>query len=228
MQDKLLSIITVVLNIEDTIKNVLSCKTDQCEFIVLDGKSTDNTCSIIEKYLDNIDVYISEPDNGIYDAMNKGIAKANGKWLYFINVGDELMNIPIEILSASINDKLLCFPVFINRKKLLLPRFNKLILIKNTLPHQGCFYRNDNFEGYNLAYSIFSDYQLNLHYYKMKMNVKCFKSPPIASHTTDGVSNSKKSVKEFYSLVLNENGFLCFLLSILYFKIRGVKYKLFN
>ena len=232
MNQKLLSIITVVFNeennIEKTIESVIAHLTSECEYIIIDGGSTDGTIEIVGNYTDFINEFISEPDSGIYDAMNKGIARASGKWLYFINAGDELLNIPAEILLTSNNDQLLSFPVFINKKKRLLPNFNSFILIKNTLPHQGCFYLNDGFVKYNLDYPIFSDYHLNLRYYQSKKIVKCFKSPIVASHSTNGVSNSKKSIGEFYSLVHKENGFFWFLLSFIYFKLRGVRYRLFK
>lgn len=86
------SIITVCYNagssIERTIQSVISQSFDDFEYLVIDGKSTDNTTDIIQKYSDRIDVIISEPDNGIYDAMNKGILKANGEWVIMMNAGD--------------------------------------------------------------------------------------------------------------------------------------------
>lgn len=58
------------------------------EIIVVDGRSTDNTVSIIHRYADCIDRWVSEPDGGIYDAMNKGVAMATGEWIVFMNAGD--------------------------------------------------------------------------------------------------------------------------------------------
>lgn len=81
------SIITVVRNaektIEKTIQSVINQTYDDYEYIIIDGCSTDTTNRIIETYLNHISKYISEPDAGIYDAMNKGISLANGKWIYF-------------------------------------------------------------------------------------------------------------------------------------------------
>lgn len=89
---KKLSIITVCYNseshIERAIKSVVEQKTDDIEYIVVDGKSTDGTVSIIKKYIDDIDVFISEKDCGIWDAMNKGIKNASGEYIGFLNSDD--------------------------------------------------------------------------------------------------------------------------------------------
>ena len=87
-----ISIVTSVLNAKDniemTIQSVLS-QTYLCiEYIVIDGGSTDGTNKIIERYSHQISHYLSESDDGIYDAMNKGVALATGDWIIFMNAGD--------------------------------------------------------------------------------------------------------------------------------------------
>lgn len=86
------SIITVVYNgvpaIESTLKSVISQNYANKEFIVIDGNSTDGTQALLKTYEEKIDCLISEPDKGIYDAMNKGIKKSNGDWIIFMNSGD--------------------------------------------------------------------------------------------------------------------------------------------
>lgn len=88
----MISIITVVRNaektIENTIKSVLNQTYTDYEFIIIDGKSSDNTVEIINNYLNKINVFISESDHGIYDAMNKAIKISNGDWLYFLGSDD--------------------------------------------------------------------------------------------------------------------------------------------
>jgi len=94
--DNKISIITVCLNceglIERTIKSVIDQTYANVQYIVIDGRSTDNTLDIIKKYENKIDVATSDKDGGIYDAMNKGIEYATGDLIYFLNAGDYFYN----------------------------------------------------------------------------------------------------------------------------------------
>jgi glycosyltransferase involved in cell wall biosynthesis len=96
MTSPLISIITVVYNsenyIERTIKSIKEQTSQNFEYIIIDGSSTDETLNIISRYKDDIDVLISEPDKGLYDAMNKGLQQAKGKYVWFINSGDRLFS----------------------------------------------------------------------------------------------------------------------------------------
>lgn len=87
-----LSVVTIVYNdienIEKTINSVIAQTYPSIEYIIIDGASTDGTVDIIKKYSDNIDFWQSEPDKGLYDAMNKGIEKATGDYICFLNSGD--------------------------------------------------------------------------------------------------------------------------------------------
>lgn len=89
-----LSVITIVYNnvkdIERTLLSVLNQSYTQIEYIVIDGGSTDGTISLIRKYESRISQIVSEPDKGIYDAMNKGLARATGEYVLFMNSGDEI------------------------------------------------------------------------------------------------------------------------------------------
>ena len=88
------SIITVTYNagkvLEDTIQSVVFQTYRNVEYIIVDGGSTDNTLDVAHKYQERINKVISEPDKGLYDAMNKGIRMATGDYLCFLNAGDEL------------------------------------------------------------------------------------------------------------------------------------------
>jgi glycosyltransferase involved in cell wall biosynthesis len=90
----LLSVITIVYNnvsdIERTMRSVLNQTYPRIEYILIDGASTDGTLDVINRYKDKLAVVVSEKDNGIYDAMNKGLALATGDYLLFMNSGDEI------------------------------------------------------------------------------------------------------------------------------------------
>ncbi len=87
-----ISVITISYNsadtIESTIESVLAQDYDNVEYIIIDGGSNDKTLSIIDKYKDKIDVFVSEPDKGLYDAMNKGIKHATGDVIGMLNSDD--------------------------------------------------------------------------------------------------------------------------------------------
>ena len=88
------SIITVTYNafqwIERTILSVISQSYPDIEYIIVDGNSTDGTLDLINKYQSSITHWLSEPDEGLYDAMNKGLQLASGDYVWFINAGDTL------------------------------------------------------------------------------------------------------------------------------------------
>ena len=91
-----ITIITVVRNdvghLESTMQSVLQQTLSEIEYLVIDGDSSDGTVELIKKYSDKLTRWISEPDKGVYDAMNKGIALSTGDFVYFLNSGDTLLS----------------------------------------------------------------------------------------------------------------------------------------
>lgn len=96
MQNLKISVVTVVFNAQNTIEKCLDSvarqKFNNIEHIVIDGGSTDNTVHIIKKYSNSVHFFVSEPDEGIYDAMNKGIKLATGDIIGTLNADDYLAN----------------------------------------------------------------------------------------------------------------------------------------
>ena len=90
----IISIITVIYNGADlltgTIESVIGQTYPAIEYIIVDGGSTDGTVAVIEKYTDRIGQWVSEPDKGLYDAMNKGLKMATGDFVWFMNAGDHI------------------------------------------------------------------------------------------------------------------------------------------
>ena len=98
----LISVITVVYNGEEhigrTIESVLAQTYKEVEYIIIDGKSTDGTLEVIGSY-NGIHKIVSEPDKGLYDAMNKGLKAASGEYVWFLNSGDQIYStvIPLKL-----------------------------------------------------------------------------------------------------------------------------------
>lgn len=104
----LLTIVTVVLNdcknIEQTILSVISQKDASIEYILIDGGSIDGTVEVIKKYDTSIDYWVSEPDSGVYGAMNKGIIRAKGQFIGLLNSGDYYNSGVLEIIIKNVKD----------------------------------------------------------------------------------------------------------------------------
>lgn len=106
-----LSIITITYNaeqfLERTIQSILAQTDQNFEYIIIDGKSKDGTLAIAENYKSRVNKLISEPDKGLYDAMNKGLKNASGDFVWFMNAGDEINDYQaVEKICKAISDKI--------------------------------------------------------------------------------------------------------------------------
>ena len=224
--DIIISIITVTYNegekIVPTIESVLNymSKNDmRYEYVVIDGNSTDDTLEILRSYSSL--TIVSEPDNGIYDAMNKGVRLSKGRWLYFINSGDVLKSLPVEKMKRTNVDLIAC-PVQ-TETDIIYPSWGRCLMWHNSIPHQGAIYKRRAFENYDIGYKVFSDYHHNIHLYKDGGTVIISSEPVIAFHSQIGVSHSKDSLSELYLLIRREFGLLGVLATWLHFKYLGLK-----
>jgi putative colanic acid biosynthesis glycosyltransferase len=171
IKPKAVSIITVVRNganfFERSIISVLNQNNKGIEYIVIDGGSTDGTLDIIKRYSDQISYWISEPDKGIYDAMNKGIKASNGEWIFFLGCDDYLISdqsINKLLNHAANNVKIVFGDVIYSDGYRFRSSLGVRTLISNSVHHQGCIYKSmlfDNFL-YDPATKICGDYELNL------------------------------------------------------------------
>lgn len=147
------TIVTVVFNgsqdLDRTIRSIISQTYSNVEYVVIDGGSTDGTIDIIRKYKDHISYWVSESDNGIYDAMNKGINIANGEWINFMNAGDVFSseNVIKDIFAVERSQVAIIY----GDTEILYPSFTRLAKAKRVkeiakgMPfcHQSTFVRTD-------------------------------------------------------------------------------------
>lgn len=176
MNRPLISIITVVYNarltLEATIKSVLQQPKGLCEYWIIDGGSTDGSLELIRQYEDQLVGWISEPDKGIYEAMNKGIDRAKGKWLYFLGADDQLSEGILSKVAPHLEPTLAAVygDVMYDTGDVMHSWLGYGTLIQNTLHHQATFYNSNLFNNfrYNTSYRVISDYELNLQIYLKK------------------------------------------------------------
>jgi glycosyltransferase involved in cell wall biosynthesis len=176
MNDPLFSIIIPCYNAAHTIAQTLTSIQKQTltayEVIAADGGSTDDTIAIIKSTLPNA-ITFSEPDHGVYDAINKGIKKATGKYIYIIGSDDFLENNhvldSVAKLTESSPDVIYGDVQYVHKINRLVPdkhhsQWNAKIYWKNTLHQQGCFYKKEIFNTllFNPQYKVLGDYDFHL------------------------------------------------------------------
>ena len=210
-EDLLISIVTVVLNnvntIEQTILSVISQSYNNVEYVIIDGGSTDGTLEIIDKYKDHIDLFICEPDKGLYDAMNKGISLTNGEIIGIINSDDWYESNAI---------KLIVDAYYNNPKKQIfhgdrydIKDYNTKIIRKYnpssfkfkyygmTFNHPSMFVHKDVYEQrlYNYDLSVLADYEFVLTQFLVDKRLFCYISEAYVNYRLDGLS-SRTSIKK--------------------------------
>ena len=169
-----LSIITINYNdcigLEKTIQSVISQSFKDFEFIVIDGGSTDGSVDEIKKYSDKIKFWVSEIDNGIYNAQNKGLKNASGEYCLFLNSGDYLVNDSVlkKVFSFNFTEDILFGDMKVdwNNGKITLEQMPEKIslshMYRDTIWHPVSFIKRAVFEkigNYNEAYTMVADYE---------------------------------------------------------------------
>jgi glycosyltransferase involved in cell wall biosynthesis len=134
-------IITVTLNgakfLEQTIKSVLGLAYPNVEFIIIDGGSKDGTVDILRKYNEQIDYWVSEPDEGLYDAMNKAWLLANDQaFILYLGAGDTIISLP-DNMSAYKSDQIIYGIVMLSPTKMVLSMADARLRFRDTLHHQA-------------------------------------------------------------------------------------------
>lgn len=193
------SIITINYNNRDglrrTIESVINQTYKDFEYIIIDGGSTDGSVDVIKEYADKIDYWVSEPDKGIYNAMNKGILQAHGEYLNFMNSGDCFYDIDVlESMCKYLGQDIVAGKfIFGNHKNpwgLEHENITFLDLYRNTLCHQSTFIKSRLFTNglYDEKFTIVSDWKFFID--KLIKENCSFKNTDIivALYDTDGIS----------------------------------------
>lgn len=209
----LITVVTVVYNgaefLEETIKSVIEQTYDDVEYIIVDGGSTDGTLEIIKKYDQAIDYWVSEPDKGIYDAMNKGIDLGSGDWINFMNAGDFFYaSDTIHKVFDSKNTFVGCHVIYgdhevryPNKRKIVKAGKVKNLWKGSQFCHQSAFvslaYHNAN--KFNIKRKIVADFEF---FFKVYQDSKVMKYVPVtvSNVSAGGVSDVKRieSILERY------------------------------
>ena len=237
------TIITVCFNNEHTIENtILSVKKQKYanyEYIIVDGASTDNTLEVINAYSETIDVLISEKDNGIYDAMNKGLTLAKGNVIGFLHADDEFANelVLTDIyesferngdLSAIYGD----LNYIYNNESSSIFRvwkscsFTQDLLKKGWMPpHPTLYVRRECFKelkGFNTNYKISSDYDFILSLFSNENYMTHYIPKVLVNMSVGGASNKsfkniiQKSLEDFNILRCNGSSMISSLITLFF------------
>ncbi len=239
---KKLSVITVTYNAERTLERTLKSVREQSyphiEHIVVDGKSKDNTVSLIKQYENPKLKWISEPDKGLYDAMNKAAAMTSGDYLCFLNAGDTFFNSEtVEKMMQTIPDN----PepdiiygetaivddegIFLRMRRLQAPKnltwksFKQGMLVC----HQAFIVNRAIFEPYDLRYRFSSDFDWTI---KMMKKSKSIHNTHLTliNYLSEGMTtaNRKASLKERYRIMAKHYGQVSTFLHHVWFVVRAV------
>lgn len=162
------SLVCVTYNAEKELPALLQSiaqnKTDDTEVVIIDGASTDNTVNIIKQNEPLIDFWLSEPDGGIYEAMNKAIGYIKGQWVVFLGADDLLTNEFAAMVNELQDDHTIYYGDVLFYGKEFRKVYDDYYLTKLNICHQGIFYPKSVFEKYqyDAKYRVYADYHLNL------------------------------------------------------------------
>lgn len=210
------SIIIPTFNSAATLQKCLDSVIQQTytnfEILIIDGVSTDNTLEIARQFNDNRIKIISEPDQGIYDAMNKGIIMAKGEWLYFLGSDDEINSKSVfsNISAFDLNNVHVIYGnVEFPGKIIYDGQFNFEKILEKNICHQAIIYHYSIFKKlgmYNLKYKIAADYAFNLKWF-FNDNIKnVYISIIIANYSLNGISSIHRDVqfeKDFNEIIIH-------------------------
>lgn len=230
----LITVITVVFNgdqhLEETIQSVINQTYDNVEYIIIDGGSIDGTVDIIRKYERQIDYWVSEPDGGIYDAMNKGWLLANSNaFILFINSGDLVITLPnFKNLNPA---NVYVGSVKLSDGRMFNNKINFRLYFGNTIHHQALLINKhiSPKPPFNIKYKTYADFDFNQRLYRNKCNIEFIDG--LSSYFAPAGESKDLHIFEMSTIVYNNYGFYWFLLSFIYLTYQSLKQyfiKLYN
>lgn len=195
------SVVTVCYNAKDTILGTIDSVVGQTysniEYVVVDGGSSDGTDNIIRSYKGAIDFFISEPDTGVYNAMNKGLCACTGDWVIFMNAGDSFASMDVVARAMILGSNA---GVVVGAARLMpqglinIPRHKYGLILRNNICHQCEFVRRDIIGFFDEGYGLLADYKKNLELLYCGARFK-FDKYVYSNYDTGGISG-KDNCKE--------------------------------
>ncbi len=226
MTQPLVSIITVTYNaeqfIERCILNIAAQTYKNIEHIIIDGNSTDKTKQIVEQYKTKVTTFISEPDKGLYDAMNKGIKIATGKYIWFINADDQIF--AKETLQEVMNNCSENTDIYYGETLIVDATGKEIGMRRHSTPenlnykslkkgmkvsHQSIIVRKEIAGLYDLKYRFSADYDWVIKVLK-KAKTICNTQIILSRFNDEGLTkkNVKTGLKERFSIMTNHYGLI--------------------
>lgn len=227
-----LSIITVTYNAESciakTLESIVSQNVSEYELIVIDAESQDRTIEIVESFRSRLMslFLLSEKDNGIYDAMNKGIANSNGDFILFLNAGDIFYDNDVlkKVLPLLLGERCVYYgdAFSVDDKGSVSPyrvgEFSNIRLAHTNICHQTIFYVRSSLANnkFNLRYKILADWEINMRLFD-KIPFK-YLDLPIVLYDLNGISATSQDVlfaKDFKKMIFKYFGIKVFFILVL-------------
>ena len=227
-----ITVITVVYNDKENLKYTIRSIKKQIyrniEYIIIDGGSTDGTIDVIKDNEEYVTYWLSEPDRGIYDAMNKGVQKSSGDYINFMNAGDTYFetNVLLKTAEYLVDSADVVYGdhwVIGSRRSDGHTRAKEISKIKYGMPfcHQSTFYKREIFANtlYSLDYKISGDYDFNLRLFKLGCGFKRIKDLIICYYKAGGISDVKRRIAVFEDHKAREtNNINCFSSTFIFLK----------
>jgi glycosyltransferase involved in cell wall biosynthesis len=213
-----LTVITVVKNgadlLEETIRNVIAQKTTtNLDYFVVDGGSTDGTLEIIRNYSDHITWWVSEPDQGIYDAMNKGwAAAADTSFVLFIGAGDKILSLPD--MRRYTQHEVVYGSVMMGARTIFTPRADFHLKLYNSLHHQALLVNKalHSAPPFNCRYRLYADFDFNQRLKKSRAHFVF--DPQLVGYASPGGISDHRHFSESCAVIRSNFGFLWVALAV--------------